>query len=68
MSIDSVPQFWHVTYYVDGMGWQEIGESESDARIRASDASVRHGSAIVTNREGWVATYVSGKPWSAVKR
>lgn len=70
MSHPTVPQFWCVSYPLpaDANGlvsyWQEMADTERDARRVARIHSHGHGHATVTNREGLVATYVNGELWN----
>jgi hypothetical protein len=57
----SISPCWRVTY-PDGSGRcvEVEAECETTARLAACGASRLHGSATVTNRDGLVASYVSG--------
>lgn len=60
-----LPQFWHVTYsmessYGGSNSFGDVGHNEQHARILAIMHSRMHGSATITNREGYVASYVNG--------
>ena len=65
----SVDQFWHITYPppADHGGmqaqYQLVAADEVEAHIMGRAKSAQYGHATVANREGLVATYVSGKEW-----
>jgi hypothetical protein len=61
MTNPSYPSFWRVTYPTGRKSRYEAAKSEQEARAKAQRYSLSHGPTTITNREGLVATYISGE-------